>query len=1452
MQETQTFPFQDPLSKAPYNPDGTNSSNPVISAGTQAVSGVTYNLQTLTSSTSITFNKQPYTVYSAVPQNMTIDNAYKNSSQYYDPASLTNIDFTIPSTINGGNPTAVAATPTTSPYTHEMVYLTTPPTDPNSLYFIPNLPNSTGSHNGLTANIYFVGDSYIGKPGFLPDPGGQPHLTPYGWAADPRDVNKSYQINHLNSTGGGSTGATTVIAQNPVNYWKHTIKGFDGSVTNIATQIMQGVQTDANYPFPPGTPSKYLNWLVTYNQATKTYTMNGVYFHVQPQPGFQRNLLRYYTAWGAADIYNQSSDLFVRADGTIELPAVKNASGTWQYAPIVAQTWDGSQRFTLLNQTTSQVPSTYDDYPGYEYYLPGNVYLPGKAGVVTAYNNYLVWDNNGKLDYRQTDLWLGFKGDSVSDVSLWDYATVGGVITEPGGQGNKPYMFGAGNNAQGQYLLRLQASNSFCVARLLKTDLQGKLYDASFYANSNDGKGYVKAATISYQWQPWTLSGTTQATWIASPDSYGAGVPKLTYANTLGGQVAITADQSSWDASARTLPWLSVKTVDPSKLSQYGNTLNNPIWGNYIIAGTATNATTQFLLVLNPSAYYTPGTGDWGTATNWSSGTVPDDNYNVYLPQSGTVTYNNTAATAPSLSMLQVDGTTLQINSAGTPGALKAEMAIVGGANTGTLVQTNGTVTLTDKLYLGYETASNGTYTLQGGTFTAANALVGVYGTGTFTQSNGTATISDTLTLAANSGSTATYNLSGGSHSVGTVNLNDGGTFNHTGGTLTFTTFNQSGGTATFTGVDLSLGPSQTYNFSGGSHTAGTINLNTGGTFNQTGGTLTFTTFNQNGGAATFTGVPLSIGTSQAYNLSGGSFSAGTINLDTGGTFNQTGGTLNYSTFNCGGGGFTGDLINNGLLTGTGPITGNFTNSGTVNPGNSPGTLSVVGSFTQTASGTYRAEVASDSSYDKIVVTGAPGTATLAGAIAPTLYNGFKPRGNQVFPGVLTATGGITGTFTTIANQQFSPTLFWQASYNPNSVDLWVQRNYTNSGLSLNSNQQAVGTMLNGLAGVTTGDLDTVLNAVDYLPDSASVRDAFKQISPEKAGALTNLGFVAATSQMRNLATRTTNLRFVQGQSYEGSSLTSGGLSCNYSKLDGLMLAYNGATISNLFSTRKEFQAPDSRWGLFVDGGAAFGSQNSSVNQTGYNFTLGGFTLGADYRLRNNLVVGLATGYSNTSAAFYGSGGSVNAHTIPFNAYAAYFPGSLYAYGSVGYALNLFDLKRGINFGGLARSAASSTTGNQFNLYGETGYDLKLSRFILTPSATLAYSALWVNGFTEQDAGALNLKVGAQSANSLQTGLGGRVTLPLRVGSVKVVPQGYAFYQHEFSNGSRGLNASLSQGSSTFNFQTDAAKRNYALVGASVTVGLKKNLYAQVNYSAEVGRSNSTVHYVNAGLRFEF
>ena len=50
----------------------------------------------------------------------------------------------------------------------------------------------------------------------------------------------------------------------------------------------------------------------------------------------------------------------------------------------------------------------------------------------------------------------------------------------------------------------------------------------------------------------------------------------------------------------------------------------------------------------------------------------------------------------------------------------------------------------------------------------------------------------------------------------------------------------------------------------------------------------------------------------------------------------------------------------------------------------------------------------------------------------------------------------------------------------------------------------------------------------------------------------------------------------------------------------------------------------------------------------------------------------------------------MEANTWPLTAYAAYLPESFYAYGSLGYALNLYDLERDITFGGLNRNATSS------------------------------------------------------------------------------------------------------------------------------------------------------------------
>jgi uncharacterized protein with beta-barrel porin domain len=386
---------------------------------------------------------------------------------------------------------------------------------------------------------------------------------------------------------------------------------------------------------------------------------------------------------------------------------------------------------------------------------------------------------------------------------------------------------------------------------------------------------------------------------------------------------------------------------------------------------------------------------------------------------------------------------------------------------------------------------------------------------------------------------------------------------------------------------------------------------------------------------------------------------------------------------------------------------------------------------------------------------------------------------------------------------------------------------------------------------VSTGDLGTVLNAIDSLTSNGAVANAYQQISPEKAAALSTLAFAGANLQKSTLSRRITDLRFGPGD----TGLAAGGLgsfSLNYAQGEGLMVASTATSLTGLLSGQKDSGAMEKPWGVYFDPGLILGAQASSVDQTGFDFTMAGFTAGVDYRVWQDLLLGLNTGYTYTSAGFRGSGGYVHGNTWPLTAYAAYLPKPFYAYGSLGYALNLFNLERDINFGGLDRAANSSTTGNQLNGYGEMGYDLRLRPVVLTPAVNLSYSKLWLNGFTETGAGALNLTVGPQNAQSLQTGVGGKIALPMQRNSVTVTPQAYAFYQHEYSDSSRTLDARLSQAGNGFDFVTDAAHRNFAVVGADVTIATKKNLKVQLDYNAEVGRGNYTAHYVSAGLRWEF
>ena len=138
------------------------------------------------------------------------------------------------------------------------------------------------------------------------------------------------------------------------------------------------------------------------------------------------------------------------------------------------------------------------------------------------------------------------------------------------------------------------------------------------------------------------------------------------------------------------------------------------------------------------------------------------------------------------------------------------------------------------------------------------------------------------------------------------------------------------------------------------------------------------------------------IGAGSAFTATNGD---GTAAYSQSGGTTQVDGTLTASN---------GVNINGGTLKGTGTVVANVTNAGHVAPGDSPGTLSVTGNYTQTSAGALDIEIGGTGTgqFDFLNITGA---ANLAGILNALQFAGFQAAAGEVFD-ILHA-GSRIGTF---------------------------------------------------------------------------------------------------------------------------------------------------------------------------------------------------------------------------------------------------------------------------------------------------------------------------------------------------------------------------------------------------------------------------------------------------------
>jgi T5SS/PEP-CTERM-associated repeat protein len=324
---------------------------------------------------------------------------------------------------------------------------------------------------------------------------------------------------------------------------------------------------------------------------------------------------------------------------------------------------------------------------------------------------------------------------------------------------------------------------------------------------------------------------------------------------------------------------------------------------------------------------------------------------------------------------------------------------IVGFDGAGELtIEAGGSASSFASVWIGFRDDSSGEVTVTGAGANLATDLsvhVGQSGTGQLTISNG-GSVSAALSgsVGSNAGSTGTATVTGagstwnvadsmsvGFLGMGTLTLQNGGTITSASGTIG----RQAGATGTVTVSGLST-PGSMWELTGRLSVAGyaptgvaggtgTLNVGLGGTVDVAEDTVLF----PNG----------------LVRLQGGTFGTSAISFEGGGQFQWTSGTLHVGIFE-------GDL--------TAP------SGGTLAPGRSAGSTTILGDYTQSTGATLEIEIggtATATEFDFVDVTG---TATLGGELQLALISDFVPDPDDEF--IVFNAGDVLSFFSNAGNGQ--------------------------------------------------------------------------------------------------------------------------------------------------------------------------------------------------------------------------------------------------------------------------------------------------------------------------------------------------------------------------------------------------------------------------------------------------
>lgn len=282
---------------------------------------------------------------------------------------------------------------------------------------------------------------------------------------------------------------------------------------------------------------------------------------------------------------------------------------------------------------------------------------------------------------------------------------------------------------------------------------------------------------------------------------------------------------------------------------------------------------------------------------------------------------------------------------------------------------------------------------------------------------------------------------------------------------------------------------------------------------------------------------------------------------------------------------------------------------------------------------------------------------------------------------------------------------------------------------------------------------------------------------------------------------------------------------------------------------------------VFLNGRVNIVKGEESRNERGSEAIGGGFTLGVDTPLGDDLFAGAAFGYTRMGTDYDGSASESDLDAVSFTFYGGYFPDdALYidtAF-SVSYlGVDTTNELRIADAGADLADLQGATDGANVGFDIGAGYTFQIKQvegLSFEPYARLSVLYTEIDGFKlEGGDGSIDLAIRTQKTTSVTGTFGFRTEYPISTRHGVITPYFRAAYVREFNDENDDIDAAFRViPGSAFTLRAQATDSNYGNFGLGASATLSQGLSQYVDYDVIGGHDNVTVHQITAGLRLEY